>query len=267
MAYVRRARGSGIGGIIAGVVILALLAAVAYVVWWRGQQAQKPTPKDTGPRATIKEWKLQHGLSGPDVPEPLGSDWHFSFEKGPYWKIGGPTAPQYPTSWVDILLERGRFTTLVIATYRDSQAEPPMALVLDFAGEVEGPQLLALVRELGGKPNGSELEGETAQYRFFGWRYNDESCPRRWAICMALKGGGPKTDALYAQEKSNWTAMPKKKPEPRPAAKEPPKTPPAQEPPKTPPAQEPPKAPPPQEPAKAPPAQKPPEPSPVERAL
>jgi len=266
MAYVRRARGGGIGGVIAVVVVLALLAAVAYVVWWRGQQAAALPLKPTGPGPTIQDWKLRHGLSG-EIPEPLGSDWHFTFEKGPYWKIGGPTAPQYPTSWVDIQLENGRFTALVIATYRDSQSEPPMGLVAELAGDIEGPQLLALVGELGAKPNGSELEGETAQYRFFGWRYNDESCPRRWAICVALKGGGPKTDALYAQEKSNWAAMPKKKPEPRPAAKEPPKTPPAQEPPKAPPAQEPPKAPPTQEPPKAPPAQKPPEPSPLERAL
>ncbi|HOX07341.1 MAG TPA: hypothetical protein PK280_13135 [Planctomycetota bacterium] len=270
MAHGRRTsgRGGGIGGAIAGLVILALLAGVAYVVWWKLQQAKAPPPKPTGPKAVIEDWKSRHSLVG-DIPEPLGQDWRFAFDKGPYWKSAANATP-YPTSWVEIQLENGRFTALSIATYRESEAAPPMDLIYELAGETEGGQLRSYVRELGGMPNGSHLEKETAQYRFFGWRYRDDANPRRSMVCVAHKNGGPKTDELYARERANWEAMPKKPPEQpgkRPELKPAQKTPPAQDSPTATPAAETPKPPPAPEQPKTPPVKKPEELSPVERAL
>ena len=262
MAYARKSSG-GVGGLITALVILALLAAVAYIAWWRIQRGRAPQPEPTDPKSVVTRWKASHGLKG-SIPEPLGSDWHFSFETPRY--VNG-----LPVAWTELVLERGRFTALSLAASRDADQAPPMGLIKDLAGELEGGTLLAYVGELGQAEPGAILEKETPNYRFLAWRSADPANPRRSLICIALKSGGPSTDEFYRQQRADWEKLPRK-PEPKPPAKEPPlpetpKPAPAAEPPKAPPAAGPPNPAPAPEPPKAPPAPKPPEPSPVERAL
>ena len=231
MAYDRKARRSGgIGGVIAAVVIIGLLAGVAYAVWWKIQQFHAPPPKPTGPRATVGEWMSKYQLTGP-IPEPLEETWRFAFQTTRLVHREG-SSEKFPGAWVDILMEQRQFTGLVLAIYRDAPyGYVPLELITELAGEVEGPVLLGYQRDLGGMADGTAIEKQTANWRLFAWRYSDPAITRRAVICIAHKSGGPKTDELYTSEKKNWEAIPKKQPEPpkrpefRPAKEEPAKEP------------------------------------------
>jgi hypothetical protein len=228
MAYDRKVHrsGGGIGGVIAAVVIIGLLAGVAYVVWWKSQQLNAPRPKPTGPKATIEQWMSRYHLIGP-IPEPLEKTWRFALQTTRQVSKAG-SLEKFPGAWVDIQMEDGRFTGLVLAIYRDAPyGYVPLDLITELAGEAEGPVLLGYQRDLGGMPDGTAIEKETANWRLFAWRYNDEAVTRRAVICIAHKSGGPQTEELYSKEKKNWASIPKRPPEPpkrpeiKPAEKEP----------------------------------------------
>ena len=210
MAYARKSRGGGgAGGAVTIIVILALLGGVGYVVWWKINQLRTPPPKPTDARSIVEGWMGRHRLKG-ELPDRVGSDWQFSLETSRYKQKPGDDK-LYPMAWVDVLLERDRFTALVIAAYRDAdEATAPVDLIEDFAEPAEGRALRTYVGELGRMSDGSTIEKETTLYRFFGWRQRDESCPRKFVICIALKDGGARTDELYAREKAYWDQLPKK---------------------------------------------------------
>ena len=231
MAYDRRARRSGaFAGIITAVVILGLMAGVAYVIWWKSQQFHTPPPKPTGPKAVLESWMNKYQFTGP-IPEPLEDTWRFACQTNRLVRQEG-SPEQFPGAWVDILMEQRQFTGLVLAIYRGAPyGHVPLEMITELAGEIEGPTLLGYQRDLGGMADGTAIEKETANWRLFAWRYNDPAITRRAVICIARKSGGPKTDELYNNEKKNWEAIPKKPPEPpkrpatRPAKEEPSKEP------------------------------------------
>ncbi len=218
MAYARKSRsGGGAGGAVTVIVILALLGGVGYVVWWKINQLRTPPPKPTDARSIVEGWMGRHRLKG-ELPDRVGSDWQFALTTNVFITPKN-NKNLYPTAWVDILLERDRLTALVIASYREAgEATAPVDLIEDFAGEAEGRALRTYVGELGRMSDGSTIEKETTLYRFFGWRQRDDSCPRKFVICIALKDGGAKTDELYAREKAYWDQLPKKPAESKPAS-------------------------------------------------
>ncbi len=210
MGRSRRARGrsgGGGGGIVTAIIIIGLLGGLAWFGWTRIQKANEQPKVPTGPRVTITEWQGRFKLTRGTVPETLPDRWLFSFEYGTRTKIREEQA-DYPSAWVDIQLEDGRFTGISIAEFREAKQAGPYALFeqKDFAGSTEGRQLCDLVSSMAEMKDGTAVEKQTANFLFFGWKKKDDKALRKSVVCAVRRQNAPRAREMYEKVKAAWNA-------------------------------------------------------------
>ncbi|MHC4913854.1 MAG: ribosomal protein L7/L12 [Planctomycetota bacterium] len=210
MGRSRRARGrsgGGGGGAVTAIIIIGLLGGLAWFGWTRIQKANEPVKVPTGPRVTITTWQGRYRLTRGTVPETLPDRWLFSFEYGTRTKIREEQA-DYPSAWVEVQLEDGRFTGISIAEFRDAPTAGPYGLFTedDFAGSTEGRQLRDLVSAMADMKDGTSVEQGTANFLFFAWKKQDDKALRKSVVCVVRKQNAPRAREMYDKARAAWTA-------------------------------------------------------------
>jgi len=198
----RSSGGGGAGQIVTVLIIVGLLGGLAWFGWSRMNKDTGPKIP-TGPRVTVSNWAGRYGLRG-DIPDPLPNTWRFAFRtKWLSRKAGEQT--QYPSAWVDVQLEEGRFTGIQIAKYSRADRAGPYGLLEEekFASSSEGKQVRGFIRELADKPGKCSIEKEAGGLRFFGWKNPDKSAIRSSLVCVARKGSAEAL-RMYQKAKTDW---------------------------------------------------------------
>jgi ribosomal protein L7/L12 len=189
--------------VVTALLVVCLLGGLAWFGWSRLQSHRHKPEVPTGLRVDILDLQRTYRLRG-EVPDPLPDPWRLKFQVPPFRRRSGESTV-WPRAWVDLQIEGGSLTGIRLAVWRNAEGTAPQEIICEpaFAGPAEGPQLREFLRQLGGRPDKSAVEGETAGFRLFAWKHAGHQGPRRSVAVVAAKGA-PEAERLLQKARTDW---------------------------------------------------------------